>query len=61
MDTLLDWWLSLFHHGLIGPLIALVVAAFVVLLAGNAVVWTLVGLKSVGRSAAAGYQRGRAR
>ena len=56
MNAVLDWWISLWHHGLIGPLIACVVAAFVVLAAGNVVVWALAGLKALGRGIAAGFR-----
>jgi len=43
---MLDWWLSLFSdHGLIGPLIGLVIAAFVVLLVANAIIWPMAGIK----------------
>jgi len=53
MHAVLDWWLSLWpDHGLIGPFIACVVAAFVVLAVGNAIIWPIVWIKSaiVGRS-----------
>ena len=57
MDAVWDWWLSLWpDHGLIGPLIALVVAAFAVLVAGNVVVWTLAGLKALGRGIVVGFR-----
>lgn len=58
IDAVVSWWVSLMHHGLVGPLIAVTLLAFVVLLAGNAVVWTLVGVKSVGRMFVDGFRRG---
>jgi hypothetical protein len=57
MHAVLDWWISLWpDHGLIGPLIAVVVAVFVVLVAGNVVVWTLVGIKRFGQGIGAGFR-----
>jgi hypothetical protein len=54
MHAVIGWWISLWHHGLIGPLIACIAAAFVVLAAGNAVIWPIAWIKAaiVGRSGA---------
>ena len=60
MNAVWNWWLSLWpDHGLVGPLIALVVAAFVVLAAGNVVIWTLAGFKRLGQGIAVGYREQR--
>ena len=60
MHAVWDWWLSLWpDHGLIGPLIAVVVAAFALLIAGNVVIWTLVGIKRLGQGIAAGFREQR--
>ncbi len=56
MHAVLDWWISLWHHGLIGPLIALVVAAFAVMVAGNVIIWTLAILKTLGRGIVVGFR-----
>lgn len=46
LHTVVSWWLDLLiHHGLIGPVIAVVLLAFVVLAVGNAVIWPLAGLR----------------
>ena len=53
MNAVWDWWLSLWpDHGLIGPLIALVVAVAAVLIAGNAIIWPIAWIKAAisGRS-----------
>ena len=46
MNAVWDWWLSLWHHGLVGPVIACVVAAFVVLAVGNAIIWPIAWIKT---------------
>jgi hypothetical protein len=51
------WWTELFASGAIGALVALVLAAFAVLLAGTAIIWTLVGLKWLGQQFMVGFRR----
>lgn len=42
---MLNWWTGLLTSGAAGAVVAVVLAAFAVLAAGNAVIWTLVGVK----------------
>ena len=61
MHAVWDWWLSLWpDHGLIGPALAIVVAAFALLIAGNVVIWTMAGVKILaigfGRAFASGFR-----
>jgi hypothetical protein len=59
MHAVISWWLDLLlHHGLIGPVIAVGLAALVVLMAGSVVIWSLVGLKFLAREFATGFRRG---
>lgn len=53
IGTVFGWWVSLFQGDwtisgtVVGVALGLVIAAFVVLLAGCVVVWTLVGVKTL--------------
>jgi len=42
-------------------ILAVLIAAIAVLIAGNIVVWTVVGLKSIDRSFSVGFRRGMGR
>lgn len=58
-NTAFDWWLNLWHIGLGGPMVALVIAALVLLAVSNVVIWTLAGLKAVGHAFMVGFRRDR--
>lgn len=47
MAGMFSWWVDLFTSGAMGAVVAIVLAAFAVLLVGNAVIWSLAGLKRV--------------
>lgn len=54
---MLHMWIALFTAGAMGAVVAVVIAAFAVLATGNVIIWTVAGVKSVGRSFAGGFRR----
>ena len=42
----MDWWVDLLQSGAVGFLLALVLAAFAVLVVANAIIWPIAWLKA---------------
>jgi hypothetical protein len=58
IGTIIDAWVSLASAGIAGLAVAILLLIFAVLLAGCIVVWTLAGIKFIGRELAVGFRRG---
>lgn len=58
IERITDAWLGLLGSGAIGAGLAVLLLVVAVLLAGNAVVWTLAGIKWAGKTVVSGYRHG---
>jgi hypothetical protein len=63
VETAFGWWVALFSGDwaisgtVVGVALGLVIAAFAVLAIGNVVIWTLAGVKWLGRQFVSGFRQ----
>jgi hypothetical protein len=56
MGDIWDWWVDLLGDGIAGAIVALLLAVFALLIAGNLVVWPIAGVTWVARAVRDGWR-----